>query len=101
MEGGLNAAQFGARPMRRAVQRFFEDTVSDAIIRGFLKEGESAHVDIESEYGAKITRFSDNESMILDIEDGSGGIGSVKSSPAREPVNGAADLEPEAETVRL
>lgn len=101
MEGGLNAAQFGARPMRRAVQRFFEDTVSDAIIRGFLKEGESAHVDIESEYGAKITRFSDNESMILDIEDGSGGIGSVKSSPAREGVNGAVDLEPEAETVRL
>lgn len=99
-EGGLNAAQFGARPMRRAVQRFFEDTVSDAIIRGFLKEGETAHVDIESEYGARITRFSDNESMILDIEDGSGGIGSVKSSPAREPVNRAADLEPESETVR-
>lgn len=99
MEGGLNAAQFGARPMRRAVQRFFEDTVSDAIIRGFLKEGETAHVDIESEYGARITRSSDNESMVLDIEDGSGGIGSARSSPAPEQVNGAADLEPESQTV--
>ena len=39
-EGESDAAQFGARPMRRAVQRFFEDTVSDAIIRGFIKEGD-------------------------------------------------------------
>jgi hypothetical protein len=96
MEGGLNAAQFGARPMRRAVQRFFEDTVSDAIIRGFIKDGETASVDIESEYGARITRFSDNQSMVLDVEDGSGGIGSARSTPAPEQVNGASELEVQA-----
>lgn len=96
MEGGLNAAQFGARPMRRAVQRFFEDTVSDAIIRGFIKDGETASVDIESEYGARITRFSDNQSMVLDVEDGSGGIGSARSTPTPEQVNGASELEVQA-----
>merc|ERR1712157_625709 len=45
-EGGVDASQFGARPLRRAVQRLFEDTVSDAIIRGFVKEGDAALVDI-------------------------------------------------------
>merc|ERR1711994_1111529 len=52
-EGGSNAVQFGARPMRRAVQRLFEDSVSDAIIRGFLKEGDSALVDID--YAASLS----------------------------------------------
>jgi len=95
IEGGLNAAQFGARPMRRAVQRFFEDTVSDAIIRGFIKDGDQAMVDIESDLGARITRYSDNQSILLEVEDGSGGIGSAKVSRV-EQVNGDNDLEPEA-----
>jgi hypothetical protein len=94
LEGGLSAAQFGARPMRRAVQRFFEDTVSDAIIRGFIKDGEKAIVDLESDLGAKITRFSDNQSIVLEVEDGSGGIGNVRQAPAK--VNGDTDLEVEA-----
>jgi ATP-dependent Clp protease ATP-binding subunit ClpC len=37
-DGTMNAAEFGARPMRRAAQRLFEDAVSDAIVRGFLPE---------------------------------------------------------------
>ena len=44
IEGGLNTAQFGARPMRRAAQRLFEDTISDAIIRGFIREGDSKYI---------------------------------------------------------
>lgn len=96
LEGGLNAAQFGARPMRRAVQRFFEDTVSDAIIRGFIKDGERAIVDIESDLTAKITRLSDYQSIVLEVEDGSGGIGSGRSKSRQ--VNGQSDLE--TETVR-
>eukprot|EP00957_Ditylum_brightwellii_P087242 6640539-Ditylum_brightwellii.AAC.1 len=41
-EGSVNTAQFGAHPLRRAAQHFFEDLVSDAIIRGFLKENDEA-----------------------------------------------------------
>jgi ATPases with chaperone activity, ATP-binding subunit len=96
VEGGMNASQFGARPMRRAVQRFFEDTVSDAIIRGFIKDGERAVVDIESDLTAKITRMSDYQSIILEVEDGSGGIGSGKSQSRK--VNGQNGLE--TETIR-
>lgn len=74
-EGASNAAQFGARPMRRAVQRYFEDTVSDAIVRGFLKEGDSAFVDVSGPLSALITNTSSRQSMTIQIEDTSAGIG--------------------------
>jgi ATP-dependent Clp protease ATP-binding subunit ClpA len=43
-EGSSNAKQFGARRMRRAAQRFVEDSLSDAIILGFFKEGDAAMI---------------------------------------------------------
>jgi len=33
--------------MRRAEQRYFEDTVSDAIIRGFVKDFDSVTVELD------------------------------------------------------
>ena len=50
-DGGSNGATFGARPMRRAVQRYFEDTVSDAIIRGFVKDFDSVTVELDDSTG--------------------------------------------------
>jgi len=99
-DGGLNAAQFGARPMRRAVQRLFEDPVSDAVIRGFLKEGYNAVVEMDDATTnmlgpilVSITRSSDNTSIVVEAEDDSGGIGG-SSRPVE--VNGSSlenDLE--------
>lgn len=89
-EGTSNASQFGARPMRRAVQRYFEDTVSDAIVRGFLKEGDSALVDIIGPLSIEITKYSNRQKITIDVEDTSAGIGgSMYSSSAQ--VNGAVD----------
>ena len=31
--------QYGARPMRRAVERFFEDPLAEEILKGVLTEG--------------------------------------------------------------
>ena len=31
--------QYGARPMRRAVERFFEDPLAEEILKGVLSEG--------------------------------------------------------------
>jgi ATP-dependent Clp protease ATP-binding subunit ClpC len=36
--------QYGARPMRRAVERFFEDPLAEEILKGVLHEGELIHV---------------------------------------------------------
>ena len=114
-EGSLNASQFGARPVRRTAQRYFEDTVSDAIIRGFVTEGDLATVAIGNTIGSSgmsnviITRDSDKKIHEVEVEDANGGIGSVKSSPEvngyglepLEPLNGNNELEAEAEAEAL
>merc|ERR1712238_595411 len=90
-EGSLSAAQFGARPMRRAAKRFLEDTLSEAIMREFLNEGDEVIVDMASESETsgfsgegrkivKVTRVTDgNQSMLIPV-DSDAGIGSIESS---------------------
>mmetsp|Transcript_31237 Transcript_31237/g.46185 ORF Transcript_31237/g.46185 Transcript_31237/m.46185 type:complete len:1030 (+) Transcript_31237:221-3310(+) len=102
-EGSASANRFGARPMRRAVQRFFEDTVSDSIIRGFLKNGDCALVELGNEEGTsvRVRRESDGEVMLSPVQDGQGGIGSTVASEgsggaAARKVNGDAVPEPDA-----
>lgn len=38
--------EFGARPMRRAIERYLEDPLSEEILRGNLKEGSLIQVDL-------------------------------------------------------
>lgn len=91
-EGAFSAAQFGARPMRRAAKRFLEDTLSEAIMREFLHEGDGVVVDVASEDEAagfrgggrkvvKVTRTTGgkNESMLIPV-DGDAGIGAIEPS---------------------
>lgn len=90
--------------MRRAAQRFLEDTLSDAIVKGFLKEEDSATVDLarvdesDGTCYVSITREQDNDCMEVEVEDGSGGIGSGMPLMKRpsESINGETGLETEA-----
>ena len=41
--------QYGARPMRRAVERFLEDPLAEEILRGHLHEGEPILVSSDKE----------------------------------------------------
>jgi ATP-dependent Clp protease ATP-binding subunit ClpC len=83
-EGSYNAAQFGARPMRRAAQRFFEDSVSDAIVRGFLQRGDEALIELLPEkesdrsHVVQVCRWSDSKTLEVFVEKVTGGIGSAK-----------------------
>lgn len=112
-EGSENAAKFGARPMRRAAQKYFEDPVSEAIIRHFVDEGGKAIVDLvdgpNGNVVAEITRLSDNEVLCIDVDDDNGGIGakSVTLEEAQQQfekmqvpgkVNGKSFAEKEVET---
>ena len=39
--------KYGARPLRRAVQRYIEDELSDMLLRGELKNGQKVYVDLK------------------------------------------------------
>lgn len=98
-EGSSNAAQFGARPMRRAAQRFFEDSISDAIVRGFLKRGDDAVVGLAEDaddrnYNVEITRTSDGAVLQVAVDKVSGGIG---SSTSATPSGASITEEPDQE----
>ena len=41
--------QYGARPMRRAVERFLEDPLAEEILRGNVHEGEPVQVTAEND----------------------------------------------------
>ena len=38
--------KYGARPLRRAIQRYVEDELSDMILKGELKNGENVSIDV-------------------------------------------------------
>lgn len=101
-EGCMDANQYGARPIRRAAQRFLENTLSEAIMQDFVSEGEEVVVDVASKDEAnefdgdqvvvKIIKKSTGESMLVQVEDDAG-LGSVEfQSPEDEALN--RDLPP-------
>lgn len=48
LEKGYNT-KFGARPLRRAIQKYVEDEISEAYLRGVLNENSSVNVDVNEE----------------------------------------------------
>ncbi len=107
-DGAMNAAEFGARPMRRAAQRIFEDAVSDAIVHGFLQDGDMATVDVGR--GANSNGMSgcptvlivcekDGASLMVEVDDGSGGVSSSAASSSlrlsKAYLNGRDELQPD------
>ena len=48
LEKGTNL-KFGARPLRRAIQRHLEDELSEKILRSELSDGNSVTVDVANE----------------------------------------------------
>lgn len=67
-EGSTVSSQYGARPIRRGVQRYLEDTLSEAIIQDFIKEGDEVKVALDKPDGdttiVKVTKgFSNGSSF--------------------------------------
>jgi ATP-dependent Clp protease ATP-binding subunit ClpC len=88
-EGSLFSDQYGARPIRRAAQRYLEDTMSEAIMKDFVMEGDDISIEMtevkeikgiklaEDQPVVKITKFvgGRNDSILVpvDLEGGIGG----------------------------
>lgn len=75
-EALAGASIYGARPIRRAVQRFLEDTLAEAIMSEFIDEGDSVSVNLKDPNGDKriveIKRMLDGESVLIDVDEDSG-----------------------------
>ena len=41
--------KFGARPLRRAIQRYIEDELSELILKGELIDGQTVKIDFEND----------------------------------------------------
>lgn len=70
------AAIYGARPVRRAVQRYLEDTIAEGIMSEFIDEGDSVSVNLNNPNSGKkvveIKRMIDGESMLIDVDEDAG-----------------------------
>lgn len=67
------ASVYGARPIRRAVQRYLEDTMAEAIMSEFIEEGDSATMNLKDPNSGKkiveIKRFIDDQILLIDVDD--------------------------------
>jgi len=98
-DGSKSASQFGARPMRRTVQRILEDTISEAVVDEFLVEGDVAVFDLresdnddEDDAGTffvSVSRERDDETFLVEIEQ------STRDIEVVAPVEPKASIEEE------
>lgn len=70
------SSMYGARPIRRAVQRYLEDTLAEAIMAEFIDEGDEVKVDLKDPNSGKkvveIKRLLDGESVLIDVDEDAG-----------------------------
>jgi len=80
-----SSSTYGARPIRRAVQRFVEDTMSEALVDGFIGEGDQVSLSLvegkeSGKHNVKITNLSANGSgtntMVVAVDEDAGISGS-------------------------
>lgn len=103
---GFVSNQFGARPMRRAVQRILEDAISDAVVQNFLEEGDKALFDLSDEltgskeleddsyYTVCVKRERDGEILLLRMENANRDVSvadSLDGEESSEEKDGAAN----------
>ena len=61
--------QYGARPMRRAVEKHIEDPLAEHVLRGDVKEGDNVQVTFNEE--KKVLKFSAESPEAAPVEEAS------------------------------
>jgi ATP-dependent Clp protease ATP-binding subunit ClpC len=74
-----SSSVYGARPIRRAVQRFVEDTMAEALVDGFIQEGDDVKLGLEkgegNKHNVKVTNLSSNgggRTMVVSVDQDAG-----------------------------
>lgn len=76
-EGAMFADKYGARPIRRSVQRFLDDTLSEAIMRDFIKEGDEVTAQLSSTKVINGVTISEDQDVVEIMKYGAGGNESI------------------------
>ena len=95
IEGGYDP-MYGARPLRRVIQRDIEDAISEKILMGDLEDGQRVIVDAEGEgilgeFTFKGEEFEEPAAADKPAEDGAATDGETPAdaTPATEPAESA------------
>jgi len=73
VEEGYNPA-YGARPLRRAIQRLLEDAMAERMLGGDITEGDSVIMDVDSE--GNVTVLNGDKMMVTNL--GPGGAAGIQ-----------------------
>ena len=79
---GTADPRYGARPMRRAVARLLEDPLAEAIMGGFIKAGDDAHVDVQQDSNGNVVtvmNMRNRAKRSFAVAGNSGGIEDAKA----------------------
>ena len=74
---------YGARPMRRAVERYLEDPLAEELLRGGVKAGDMVQVTVENgKLVFKAAEPHDNAARRARADDSQRGLGSGRHAPS-------------------
>ncbi len=82
--------EYGARPLRRAIERYLEDALAEDILRGFFKSSRKIFAKVDNQ---KLVFFPDSDNMELDL----GSSGKVVNSSGEDGSLSQEEPPPSAE----
>lgn len=88
-----NNPRFGARPLRRTVQRLLEDVVAETVLDGFLVPGDVATVDCEE--SASVSQDTPN-AVLVSTSRGKRWVEVATTAGIEEPVSAKQVAAPSA-----
>ena len=91
-----SSSVYGARPIRRAVQRYVEDTMAEALVNGFIEEGNEVNLSLvkgkdADSHNVRVTNLFDGSTLDVSV-DQDAGVGGREDS--MEDIAAFGDLPP-------
>ena len=71
VDEGFNPA-YGARPLRRAIQRLLEDALAERMLGGDIQEGDKIIMDVDAE--GNIAVLNGDKTLVTNVGPGNAGI---------------------------
>lgn len=96
-----SSSVYGARPIRRAVQRYVEDTMAEALVDGFIDEGNEVSLSLVkgqdgASHNVRVTNLFDSSTMDVSVDPDAGVGGGEESIEDQAAFGDLPPLDDEA-----